>query len=132
MYQYLFFVFSRYLKATLDRHQVKPQDLKIALGVVASNPEGHLLAWRHLKAHWTYMQAMLGNGTFSLGSLISAVTSHFATPYDHLEVNITLLFSYFFCGLGQSEYLLIRLNIFALTLGATFIITIPRVHFGDL
>lgn len=81
-------MFFRYLKATLDRNLVKPQDLKVALAVVASNPEGQLLAWRHLKAHWHYMQSMFGNGTFTMGGMISAVTSHFSTDYDHLEVVI--------------------------------------------
>lgn len=76
----------RYLKATLNRNLVKPQDLKIVLGVVASNPEGQLLAWHHLKAHWQYMQTEFGNGTFTLGSMISAVASDFATEYDHQEV----------------------------------------------
>lgn len=77
---------NRYLKATLDRTLVKPQDLKTALMVVAYNPEGQLLAWRHLKANWHYMQTMFGNGTFTIGSLISAVTSDFVTEYDHDEV----------------------------------------------
>ena len=81
------FSLFRYLNATLDRTLVKPQDLKIALAVVASNSEGQLLAWRHLKAHWHYMQSMFGNGTFTMGSMISAVTSHFATEYDHQEVS---------------------------------------------
>lgn len=81
----------------MDRTLVKPQDLKIALAVVASNSEGQLLAWRHLKAHWHYMQSMFGNGTFTMGSMISAVTSHFATEYDHLEAsNIQDSYSPFF------------------------------------
>lgn len=71
---------------TLDRNMVKPQDVKIVLAVVAANPEGRLLAWRHLKAYWPSMQALFGNATFMMGSLISAVTAHLSTPYDYYEV----------------------------------------------
>lgn len=65
---------------------VKPQDVKIVLAVVAANPEGRLLAWRHLKAHWSTMQTLFGNATFMMGGLISAVTAHLSTPYDYHEV----------------------------------------------
>lgn len=65
---------------------MRPQDVKIVIATVASNPEGRLLAWRHLKAHWNTLQGFFGNGTFTMGSLISAGTSHFATEYDYQEV----------------------------------------------
>lgn len=76
----------RYLLETLDPSKVKPQDVKIVLAVVAANPEGRLLAWRHLKAYWPTMQSLFGNATFMMGSLISAVTAHLSTPYDYYEV----------------------------------------------
>jgi hypothetical protein len=76
----------RYLLTTLDRNLVKPQDVKVVLAGVAVNPEGQLLAWRHLKAHWNYLQSMFGNSTYTMGTFISAVTSHFATEYDYQEV----------------------------------------------
>jgi hypothetical protein len=72
---------------------VKPQDVKVVLAGVAVNPEGHLLAWRHLKAHWHYLQSMFGNSTYTMGTFISAVTSHFTTEYDYQEVQT--LFSIF-------------------------------------
>lgn len=62
--------------------------MKDVLSVVASNPEGHFLAWRHLKAHWKGLQNLFGNGTFSMGALIGVVTSHFSAPYDLHEVGI--------------------------------------------
>jgi len=83
----------RYLLTTLDRNLVKPQDVKVVLAGVAVNPEGHLLAWRHLKAHWHYLQSMFGNSTYTMGTFISAVTSHFTTEYDYQEVQT--LFSIF-------------------------------------
>lgn len=65
---------------------IKPQDVKTVLGVVAANPDGHLQAWRHLKARWYNLQSLFGNGTFTMGGLITAVTSHFASEYDFREV----------------------------------------------
>lgn len=73
---------------TLDREKIRPQDIKAVMAAVAANPEGRLLAWRHLKAHWNPLQNIFGNGTLTMGCIISAVTSHFATQYDHDEVNI--------------------------------------------
>lgn len=80
---------QRYLLETLDRNMVKPQDVKIVLAVVAANPEGRLLAWRHLKAYWPTMYSLFGNATFMMGELISAVTAHLSTPYDYFEVSVT-------------------------------------------
>ncbi|XP_031336695.1 endoplasmic reticulum aminopeptidase 1-like isoform X2 [Photinus pyralis] len=78
---------QRYLLETLHPNRIKPQDVKIVLTVVAANPEGRLLAWRHLKAYWPNMQSLFGNATFMMGSLISAVTAHLSTPYDYYEVS---------------------------------------------
>ncbi|XP_021919323.1 endoplasmic reticulum aminopeptidase 1-like isoform X2 [Zootermopsis nevadensis] len=80
-------ILQRYLLTTLDRNLVKPQDVKVVLAGVAVNPEGQLLAWRHLKAHWNYLQSMFGNSTYTMGTFISAVTSHFTTEYDYQEVS---------------------------------------------
>lgn len=83
----IFGLIYRYLLKTLDRDTVKPQDVKIVLAVVAANPEGRLLAWRHLKAYWPTMQSLFGNALFMMGSLITAVTAHLSTPYDYYEVS---------------------------------------------
>jgi len=72
---------------------IKPQDVKTVLGIVAANPDGHLLAWRYLKAHWYTLQTMFGNGTFTMGGLITAVTSHFASEYDFKEVSPLIMMS---------------------------------------
>lgn len=69
---------------------IKPQDVKTVLGVVAANPDGQLQAWRHLKARWYTLQSLFGNGTFTMGGLITAVTSHFASDYDFREVRTIL------------------------------------------
>ncbi|XP_015585301.1 endoplasmic reticulum aminopeptidase 2 isoform X2 [Cephus cinctus] len=78
---------QRYLLASLDRDKVRPQDVEGVFAVVSRNQEGKLLAWRHLKAYWSKMQAMFGNGTFTLSGLISIVTSDFSTEYDYQEVS---------------------------------------------
>lgn len=77
----------RFLLRTLDRHMIKTQDVKIVLATVAANPEGRLLAWRHLKAYWPMMHATFANASYVMGSLISAVTTHLSTPYDYYEVS---------------------------------------------
>ncbi|XP_028128898.1 endoplasmic reticulum aminopeptidase 2-like isoform X2 [Diabrotica virgifera virgifera] len=78
---------QRYLIETLDTNLVKPEDVKLVLEVVAANPEGRLLAWRHLKAYWPTMHSLYGNSTMLMGNLISAVTAHLSTPYDFYEVS---------------------------------------------
>ncbi|KAI4480304.1 hypothetical protein M0804_010302 [Polistes exclamans] len=77
---------QRYLLRSLDREKVRPQDVETVIGSVASNSEGLFLAWRHLKAYWHDIQALFGNGTLTMGSLISVVTSNFFTEHDYREV----------------------------------------------
>jgi len=87
-FHYLFYLIFRLLSTTLDSSKVKAQDVKMVFGVVASQgSQGQLLAWRHLKANWDNLQTLFGNGTFTLGGLITAVTSHFSTEYDYKEVS---------------------------------------------
>ncbi|XP_058801112.1 endoplasmic reticulum aminopeptidase 2-like isoform X2 [Phymastichus coffea] len=77
---------QRYLTQTLDRNLIRPQDVESVIASVAKNPEGKLLAWRHLKAHWSHIQGLFGNGSLTIGSLINVVTSDFFTEYDYHEV----------------------------------------------
>ncbi|XP_014219724.1 glutamyl aminopeptidase [Copidosoma floridanum] len=77
---------QRYLLQTLDRNLVRPQDVEAVIAAVAKNPEGKLLAWRHLKAHWPHIQGLFGNGSLTMGGLIQVVTSGFFTEYDYREV----------------------------------------------
>lgn len=77
----------RYLLETLDKTTIRPEDVRIVLAVVAANPEGKLLAWRHLKAYWPTMYTLFGNSTSMMGGLISAVTTYLSTPYDYYEVS---------------------------------------------
>jgi len=79
------------LEACLDREIVRPQDVRTVLAVVASNPAGRLLAWRHLRAHWSTFQNMFGEGSFTMGSLITAVVAHFSNEFDYKEVSMTFL-----------------------------------------
>ena len=77
---------QRYLLRSLDREQLRPQDVESVIASVAKNSEGKLLAWRHLKAHWPHIQGLLGNGSLTIGGLIHVVTSDFFTEYDYHEV----------------------------------------------
>jgi len=70
----------------LDRDQIRPQDVRTVLAVVAANPAGRLLAWRHLRAHWAGLESMFGEGSFTMGSLITAVVAHFSSEFDYEEV----------------------------------------------
>lgn len=71
---------------TLDKNIINPEDVKLVLEVVAANPEGRLLAWRHLKAYWPTMHSLYGNSSVIMGNLIAAVTAHLSTQYDLYEV----------------------------------------------
>lgn len=86
----------RYLEACLDREIVRPQDVRTVLAVVASNPAGRLLAWRHLRAHWHTFQNMFGEGSFTMGSLITAVVAHFSNEFDYKEVSTISIVCYVF------------------------------------
>lgn len=77
---------QRYLLQTLDRNTIRPQDVEEVIASVAKNSEGKLLAWRHLKAHWSHIQGLFGNGSLTAGLLIQDVTSGFFTDYDYEEV----------------------------------------------
>ncbi|KAK0159807.1 hypothetical protein PV327_010880 [Microctonus hyperodae] len=90
---------QRYLLKTLDRDNVKTQDIEAVISSVARNPEGQFLAWRHLKAYWSQFHTLFGNGSITIGSLISAVISDFFTEYDYEEV--TEFFSDVDVGSGQ-------------------------------
>lgn len=78
---------QRYLLQSLDRNLVRSQDVESVISAVAKNPEGKLLAWRHLKAHWPQIQALFGNSSLTMGTLINHVTTNFFTEYDYLEVS---------------------------------------------
>ncbi|ODN00507.1 Endoplasmic reticulum aminopeptidase 2 [Orchesella cincta] len=104
---------QQYLDACLSRDVVRPQDVRTVLAVVASNPSGRLLAWRHLRAYWMNFQNLFGEGSFTMGSLITAVVSHFSSEFDYVEV--TNFFSDVDVGSGaralNQSLEMIRLNI---------------------
>ncbi|XP_043260326.1 endoplasmic reticulum aminopeptidase 1-like isoform X1 [Colletes gigas] len=78
---------QRYLLHSLDRDVVRSQDVETVIASVASNTEGQFLAWRHLKAYWPQIHALFGNGSLTMGGLISVVISDFFTEYDYHEVS---------------------------------------------
>ncbi|XP_033306357.1 endoplasmic reticulum aminopeptidase 2-like isoform X2 [Bombus bifarius] len=78
---------QRYLLRSLDRDMVRSQDVETVIASVATNPEGQFLAWRHLKAYWPQIHVLFGNGSLTMGSLISVVISDFFTEYDYHEVS---------------------------------------------
>ncbi|XP_076160195.1 glutamyl aminopeptidase isoform X5 [Ptiloglossa arizonensis] len=78
---------QRYLLHSLNRDIVRSQDVETVIASVASNPEGQFLAWRHLKAYWPQIHALFGNGSLTMGGLISVVISDFFKEYDYHEVS---------------------------------------------
>ncbi|XP_034944364.1 endoplasmic reticulum aminopeptidase 2-like isoform X3 [Chelonus insularis] len=90
---------QRYLLKTLDRENIKSQDIEAVISSVARNPDGHFLAWRHLKAYWPMFHSLFGNGSLTMSGLFSTVISEFFTEYDYQEV--TKFFSDIDVGSGQ-------------------------------
>lgn len=86
---------QRYLLRSLDRDMVRSQDVETVIASVATNPEGQFLAWRHLKAYWPQIHVLFGNGSLTMGSLISVVISDFFTEYDYHEVSKKYTVSFF-------------------------------------
>ncbi|XP_017878860.1 glutamyl aminopeptidase-like isoform X2 [Ceratina calcarata] len=78
---------QRYLLRSLNREMVRSQDVETVIASVATNSEGQFLAWRHLKAYWPQIHALFGNGSLTMGGLISVVISDFFTEYDYHEVS---------------------------------------------
>lgn len=70
---------------------MRSQDVETVIASVASNTEGHFLAWRHMKAYWPQIHALFGNGSLTMGGLISVVISDFFTEYDYQEVSSEIL-----------------------------------------
>ena len=71
---------------TLNKTQVRSQDVSAVLGSVAKNPTGTLLAWRHLQRHWDTIWTMFSTGSFTMGNIIKSVTGHFSTQFDYKQV----------------------------------------------
>merc|ERR1711874_435378 len=80
------FTIQNYLRMTLNKTQVRSQDVSAVLGSVANNPTGTLLAWRHLQRHWETIWAMFSTGSFTMGNIIKSVTGHFSTQFDYNQV----------------------------------------------
>ncbi|OAD57971.1 Glutamyl aminopeptidase [Eufriesea mexicana] len=78
---------QRYLLRSLNRDMVRSQDVETVIASVATNSEGQFLAWRHLKAYWPQIHVLFGNGSLTMGGLISVVVSDFFTEYDYHEVS---------------------------------------------
>jgi hypothetical protein len=81
------YVLQRYLGASLERDMIRPQDVTSVLSGVAHNHAGSQLAWRHLRMNWDFLVSQFGAGSFIMGSLIDATTSHFSSEFDYQEVN---------------------------------------------
>lgn len=80
-------ILQRYLLHSLDRELVRSQDVETVIASVAVNSYGHHLAWRHVRAYWSQIQTLFGNGSLTLSGLITDVTSNFFTEYDYREVS---------------------------------------------
>lgn len=80
------YLLSSYLEAALNRSLVRTQDTPYAIQNVARNPNGRLMAWQFIKAHWATILATFGGGSFSLDAIISEATWHFSTEYEYADV----------------------------------------------
>ncbi|RLU25456.1 hypothetical protein DMN91_001612 [Ooceraea biroi] len=79
---------KRYLRYSLNRDLIKSQDVNAIIASVAANPQGHYLAWRHIKAYWPQIEALYVNESLSISDLIlSLVPDYFITEYDYREVS---------------------------------------------
>lgn len=91
---------KRYLRYSLNRDVIKSQDVNTIIASVAANPQGHYLAWRHIKAYWPQIEALYVNESLSISDLIlSIVPDYFITKYDYLEVRFFFFFQDQFDGL---------------------------------
>lgn len=85
---------KRYLRYSLNRDLIKAQDVNTIIASVATNPQGHYLAWRHIKAYWPQIEALYVNESLSISDLIlSIVPDYFITEYDYREVRKYLIVS---------------------------------------
>lgn len=75
----------RTLNWCIKENQVKLQDFFYAIGSVASNLEGSILAWNYYKENFSYISEKLKNATSSLmDAVISCSTSSFCTK-EHAD-----------------------------------------------
>jgi len=90
---------QQYLDYTLNPEKLRSQDIRSVMYVVAANPVGKYLAWRHLRAHWDKIDGIFGGGSFIMGNIISGCTAYFTTKFDFNEV--TTFFKNRSAGSGQ-------------------------------
>ena len=57
---------------------------------MARNPSGSQLAWRHVQVNWDALVDKFGAGSFSMGSIIEATTSHFSSEFDFEQVKMEI------------------------------------------
>lgn len=85
---------QRYLLFSLDRKLIRTQDIVTVISTVAANENGRYLAWRHIKAYWSQILSLFGNGTFAMSALITNVIPNFYTEYDYREVRHRFSFAF--------------------------------------
>lgn len=79
--------YLRFLEYTLDSTKIRAQDVKTVLEEVSRNPAGRLPAWHMVRQHWSQISQLFGQGSFTLGGIIRAVTSSFTSAFDLSEVS---------------------------------------------
>ncbi|MPC62700.1 Endoplasmic reticulum aminopeptidase 2 [Portunus trituberculatus] len=63
-------------------------DVLTVLQEVSKNPSGRFPAWRMVRQHWAQISRQFGQGSFTIGSIIKAVTSTFTSAFDLGEVSV--------------------------------------------
>ncbi|XP_045130839.1 endoplasmic reticulum aminopeptidase 1-like isoform X6 [Portunus trituberculatus] len=77
---------QQFLEYTLDSTKIRQQDVLTVLQEVSKNPSGRFPAWRMVRQHWAQISRQFGQGSFTIGSIIKAVTSTFTSAFDLGEV----------------------------------------------
>ena len=70
----------------LYRTKVRSQDVRSVIGSIAQNPAGSQIAWRFVQMHWNQLLEQFGAGSFTMGSIIESVISHFSNEFDYDSV----------------------------------------------
>ncbi|XP_023337481.1 glutamyl aminopeptidase isoform X2 [Eurytemora carolleeae] len=80
------FTLQRFLDKTLDKSQIRHQDVKSVLTSTAMNPAGTLLAWRQYRKFWDRYNKMFGDGMTNMGNIGAGIISTFSSSFDLEQV----------------------------------------------
>ena len=80
------YILQQYLDSVFNRSKVRNQDVRNVISSIANNPAGAQVAWRFVQMHWNQLLEQFGAGSFTMGSIIESVISHFSNEFDYESV----------------------------------------------